>query len=48
MRELEYNGTRIVNATERYVLEVPEGEFPEKLRNQLIWKTRYRDFYKDE
>ena len=48
VRELEYNGTRIVNATERYVLEVPEGEFPEKLRNQLIWKTRYRDFYKDE
>ena len=47
VRELEYNGSKIINATERYVLEIPEGEFPEKLRNQLVWKTRYRDFYKD-
>ena len=47
VRELEYNGTTIINATERYVLEIPEGEFPERQRGQLIWKTKYRDFYKE-
>lgn len=47
VRELEYNGTVIVNTTGKYELEIPEGEFSEKFRNRLIWKTKYRDFYKD-
>lgn len=32
--------TTVINATERYVLEIPEGEFPEKHRNQLRWQNR--------
>lgn len=41
-REIEYNGTTIVNATERYVIEVPEGSYPNKERNEVIYKTRQR------
>ena len=39
-RVLEYNDTKIVNAYERYTLDVPEG--PCKARNygQVIYKTR--------
>lgn len=40
-REIEYNGTTVINAYERYVVEIPEGKFQEKHRNQLIWKTPY-------
>ena len=47
VRELAYNGTTIVNTTGKYELEIPEGEHPERHHNQLIWKTQYRDFYKD-
>ena len=47
-RVREYEGTQIINTSERYVLEIPEGEFPEKHRNQVIWKTRYRDPYADD
>ena len=42
-RELDYNGTKIVNACERYVLDVPDVQFPEKQRGQLIWKTPYKE-----
>lgn len=38
-REIVYNGTKIINAYERYVLEIPDEHFPEKHRGQLIWKT---------
>lgn len=47
VRELEYNGTKIINTTGRYEIEIPEGEHPTRHHNQVIWKTRYRDFYKD-
>lgn len=39
-RLVEYEGTTIVNAYERYTLEIPEGEHPLKNHGQLIWKTR--------
>ena len=42
-----YNGTTLINTCERYVLEIPDREFPEKRRNQIIWRTRYRDPYPD-
>ncbi len=45
VRELEYKGSRIINACGRYVLEIPEGIFPERQRGQIIWKTRYKDPY---
>ena len=38
-REIEYNGTTVINAYERYVVEIPEGTYPAKHYNQLIWKT---------
>lgn len=32
-----YNGTTIINAYERYALEFPDREVPEKDKNRLIW-----------
>ena len=46
-RELQYGESRIINASERYVLEIPEGEYPARQKGQVIWKTRYRDPYPD-
>ena len=47
-RVVEYGDTKIINTSERYVLEIPEGEFPEKHRNRVIWKTRYKDPYPED
>lgn len=47
VRERSYNGTTIINATERYVLEIPEGEYPPEKRNRLIWKKKAKE-YRDE
>ena len=41
-REIEYNGTTVVNACERYVLDIPEGKYPPKHRNMVIWKTKQK------
>lgn len=41
-RELEYGDTKIINAYERYVLDIPDKEVPEKQRNQVIYKTRVK------
>ena len=41
-REIEYNGTTVINAYERYVLDVPDVPFPEKHRFQVIWKTPHK------
>jgi hypothetical protein len=46
-RVREYNQTKVINTTGRYVLEIPDREFPEKRRNQIIWRTKYRDPYPD-
>ena len=32
--------TQVINVSERYTMDLPEVEFPEKHRNQLIWKTK--------
>ena len=42
-RELEYNGTRIINAYERYTIEVPDREHKEKEHGLVIYKTRLRE-----
>lgn len=42
-RELVYGDTRIVNASERYVLEVPDRPFAPAKRNDLQWITRHRE-----
>ena len=41
-REIEYNGTTVINAYERYVLDVPDVPFPEKHRFQVIWKSPHK------
>ena len=41
-REIDYNGTKIVNAFERYVFEIPDREFPLKKYGQVIYKSRQR------
>ena len=40
---MEYNGTRIINAYERYDLEVPDVSYPLEKSYQVIWKTRHKE-----
>ena len=44
-RERLYGNTRVINATERYALEMPEASFREKDRNRLIWKNGAPKFH---
>ena len=37
-RENPYNGTQVVNAYERYVLDVPDRPYDPRDRRQIIWK----------
>ena len=37
---IEYGDTRIINAFERYTLEIPDRIINEKDRGQVIYKTR--------
>ena len=48
IREREYAETRVINASGRHDLVIPEGDFPEKRRNQIIWRTKYRDPYRKD
>ena len=48
IREREYAETRVINASGRYDLVIPEGNFPEKRRNQIVWRTKYRDPYRKD
>lgn len=41
-REIDYNGTKIINAYQRYTIEVPDREVKGKHLNQVIYKTRVR------
>ena len=43
VRENQYEGTQVINVSERYVLDIPDVPFPEKDRGQLIWKTKHKD-----
>ena len=42
-RELLYNGTRIVNASERYSLELPDRPLAQAKGRELRWITRRRE-----
>lgn len=42
-RERTYNNTKVINACERYVLDIPDKEVPMKQWNQLIWAKRVRN-----
>ena len=39
-RVRDYNGTTLVNAFERYTLEVPDRDFPPEDRGQVVFMTR--------
>ena len=39
-RVREYEGTTLINATERYAFELPDRSVPPKHRGRLLWKTR--------
>lgn len=42
-RVLHFGETTIINACERYCIDVPDMPFEEKYRDRLIWKTPYKD-----
>jgi len=42
-REIDYNGTKVINAYERYTIEIPEGRYKLKDWNQVIYKTRVKN-----
>ena len=42
-RDRHLGSTQVINASERYVLDLPDREVPLKQKNQLIWKTRHKE-----
>ena len=42
-REIEYQGTKIINAYERYTIEIPDREVKVRHLNQVIYKTRHKE-----
>ena len=42
-REMEHGGTRVINAFERYVIEIPDREVKMKHYCQLQYKTRVKE-----
>lgn len=47
-RVREYGKSTIINCSERYVLDIPDREYPLRQHGQVIWKTKYRDPYPEE
>ena len=47
-REIDYNGSKIINAYERYAFEVPDREYSLRDHGQVIYKTRFRPDYLEE
>ncbi len=39
-REIDYNGSRIINACERYVFEIPDAAYDLRHKGEVIYKTR--------
>jgi len=44
-RELSYNATKVINAYERYTIEIPDRPVKAKHLNQVIYKTRVKETY---
>ena len=42
-RNMEYNGSHVVNVCPRYTLEVPDHDYDPKDRFRVIWKTRHKE-----
>ena len=43
IREYEYGESTVINVSERYVVEIPEGEYKEKHRKQIRWITKHKE-----
>lgn len=41
-REIEHNGTKVINAFERYTIEVPDKPYDLRQHGQVIYKTRQK------
>ena len=41
-REIDHHGTKVINAYERYTIEIPEGQYKLKDWNQVLYKTRVK------
>ena len=39
-RENRYGEPRVINVSERYVLDIPDVPYPPEKKNQLLWKNR--------
>lgn len=44
-RQLDYNGTQIINAYERWTLDIPTPSLPETRKNKIFWRVRPRQPY---
>ena len=42
VRELSYEATRIINVSDRYVLDLTDRSYPEKEEKRIIWKTKHK------
>ena len=42
-REMEHEGTKIINAYERHVLEIPDVPYPPKHTCRVLWKTPHKE-----
>lgn len=47
-REIDYNGTRVINAYERFEFDIPDGKYPLDEYGQVLYKSRYRPSYLEE
>lgn len=47
-RVRKYGDTAVINCSERYVLDIPDREYPLKHHGQVIRKTFYRDPYEED
>ena len=44
-REIQHNETTVINAYERYIIEIPDRPHPLKNHGQVIYKTHYKPKY---
>ena len=42
-REHEYNGTKIINVSERYTLDLPDRPYPPEQKSELVRLSRYKE-----
>lgn len=47
-REIDYNGSKIINACERYVIEVPDKSYDLRHHGEVIYKTRVKPVEVDD